>query len=77
MMKSPIVKFVFIVSYWIVTIVALNLGLVPVLHYNALQMVLEKISLGGWFMPIHYIVGLAGIISLVGLLGWKDCHCHE
>ena len=78
MMKSPLMKFVFMISYWIVTIVALNLGLVPLLHYNPLQMVLEKIGMGALFMPIHYIVGIAGIISLIGLLSWKDsCHCHE
>jgi uncharacterized membrane protein YuzA (DUF378 family) len=71
-------KLVFLVSYWIVTIVALNLGLVPLLGYNPLQMVLEKVGMGALFMPIHYVVGIAGIISLLGLLGMKEhCHCQE
>lgn len=78
MMKSPLVKYVFLVSYWIITIVALNLGLVPVLKYNPLQMVLEKIGMGNLFMPIHYVVGLAGIVGLIGLLRMKgNCHCQE
>lgn len=78
MMKSPLMRLVFMLSYWIVTIAALNLGLVPLLHYNPLQMIFEKIGIGGLFMPIHYLVGIAGIISLISLLSWKDiCHCHE
>ena len=77
MMKMPYMKFVFMISVWIVTIVALNLGLVPVLSYNPLQMVLEKIGMGALFMPIHYVVGVAGIICLLGLLSWKDCRCQE
>lgn len=77
MMKSPLMKYMFLVSYWIVTIVALNLGLVPLLKYNPLQMVLEKIGMGALFMPIHYVVGVAGIITLLGLLGMKgNCHCE-
>jgi uncharacterized membrane protein YuzA (DUF378 family) len=77
MMKSPLVKFVFLISYWIVTIVALNLGLIPLLSYNPLQMVLGKIGMDALFMPIHYVVGIAGVISLIGLLGMKDCQCKE
>jgi uncharacterized membrane protein YuzA (DUF378 family) len=76
MMKSPLMEYVFLVSYWIVTIVALNLGLVPLLKYNPLQMVLEKVGMGALFLPIHYVVGIAGIISLLGLLGLHRCHCQ-
>lgn len=77
-MKSPLMKLVFMISYWVITIVALNLGLVPLLGYNPLQMVLEKIGMGALFMPIHYVVGIAGIISLLGLLAFKGhSHCQE
>lgn len=76
MAKSPVVKIVFMLSYWIVTIVALNLGLVPLLAYNLLEVLLAKVGMSFLFMPIHYVVGVAGIISLLGLLSWKDCHCE-
>jgi len=75
-MKSPLMKMLVTISYWIVTIVSINLGLVPLLHYNPLQMVLEKIGMGGLFMPIHYIVGIAGILALIGLLS-AEYHCGE
>lgn len=79
MMKSPMIKWTFMISYWIVTIAALNLGLVPVLGYNALEKVLTKMNLGSLFMPIHYVVGIAALISLFSLLMWKShsCHCNE
>lgn len=78
MMKSPVMKLVFMVSYWIVTVVALNLGLVPLLKYNPLEKVLGTIGMESLFMPIHYVVGIAGIISLLGLLSWNSsCRCNE
>ncbi len=76
MMKSPLMRLIVTISYWIVTIVSINLGLVPLLTYNPLQMVLEKIGMGSLFMPIHYVVGVAGIIALLGLLT-TECHCGE
>lgn len=77
MMTSPIMKWAKIISFWIVTIVAINLGLLPILQYNPLEKVLGMIGLGGLFMPIHYIVGIAGIICLLSLVMWKHCHCDE
>lgn len=77
-MKSPMVKYVFFVSYWIVTIAALNIGLTPFLTYDPMARVLDKIGMGMMVVPLQYIVGVAAIISLLGLLGMKDhCHCQE
>lgn len=77
MMHSPIAKYVVMFSYWLVTIVALNLGLLPILGYNALQMLLDKVGLGMIFVPIHYVVGLAGLISLWMLVMGHKCHCGD
>lgn len=75
-MFSPL-KILSLLSYWILTIVGLNLGLVPLLHYNPLQMVLEKINMGYAFMPIHYVVGIAAIIALLNLLIMPEtCRCE-
>jgi uncharacterized membrane protein YuzA (DUF378 family) len=76
MMHSPIVKWVTVISFWITTIVALNLALVPMLGYNRLEKVLAKISLESLFMPIHYLVGIAGLICLFSLVAHKCCSCH-
>lgn len=77
MMKSPLMKMLVNVSLWLLAIVALNLGLVPVLGYNLLEAILQKIGLGSLFMPIHYLVGIAGLVALYALLTWKNCHCGE
>jgi uncharacterized membrane protein YuzA (DUF378 family) len=76
MMRLPFMRLIVTIANWIVTVVALNLGLVPVLGYNPLQATLEKIHMGNLFMPIHYVVGVAGIIALLGLLMGED-HCGE
>lgn len=78
-MKSPMVKYVFFVSYWIVTIAALNIGLTPLLTYDPMARVLDKIGMGMMVVPLQYIVGVAAVISLLGLLGMKggNCHCQE
>ena len=76
MTKLSPITLIILISHWILTIVGLNLGCIPLLHYNPLQMVLEKINMGYAFMPIHYVVGGAAIISLINLLAMHDsCRC--
>lgn len=77
MMFSPIIKYVVMLSYWIVTIVALNLGLIPVLGYNVLENILGKMGLESIFMPIHYVVGVAGLVALWMLLMGHKCCCDK
>jgi len=75
MMKSPAMKLIAYISMWITTIVSINLGLLPILKYNFLEMLLNRLGIGMLFMPVHYVVGVAGIICLLALLmeGMKGC----
>jgi len=77
MMKSPAIKVVYLVSLWIAVIACLDLGAIALLGYRPIEIILGKIGLGALFMPLHYVVGLAGIIILISLLmtkgGWESC----
>lgn len=76
MMKSPPVKVIYLVSLWIAVLACLDLGAIPFLKDRPLETILNKIGLGALFTPLHYLVGLAGIILLIGLLmtkgGWES-----
>jgi len=81
MMKSPLVKLVYVLSLWLAVVACLDLGALALLGYRPLQKVLEMVKLEMLYMPIHYVVGVAGIIILLGLLmhkgGMGSCHCCD
>lgn len=76
MMHSPMIKLFVKLCYWIVTIAALNLGLLPVLGYNVLEVTLQKVGLEMAFVPFHYVVGVAALVSL-WMLVMGCCKCHD
>lgn len=81
--KSPIAKFLWVISLWIGAIVCLDIGLIPLMHQRFLEVVLRKLAiLDMAWIPLHYVVLAAGIILLLTLIthlgGWKTtCHCGE
>ena len=78
MMKSPLMQYIFLISYWIVTLAALNLGITAVLSYDPMAKILDKLNMSMLMMPLHYIIGVAAVITLLALLGMKGhCHCQE
>jgi hypothetical protein len=82
MMKSPILKLVYVLSLWIATIACLDLGALAIWGYRPLEKFLAMVKLEMLFMPyLHYVVGVAGIIILLGLLmhkgGMGHCHCCD
>ncbi len=69
---------VYRIAVAITVIASLNLGLVPLMHYNPLQEVLGKIGLESLFMPAHYIIGIAGLIVLFMMIAFAGrCHCCQ
>ena len=67
MMKSPIMRLIFVISLWLCVIAALHVGLVA-MNYNIVEMILSKIGLGGFYLYLQYILGIAGIFGLIMLL---------
>jgi len=67
-MKSPLMKLVFVVSAWLCGIAALHLGLIGLLGRNIVEELLVKINMGWFFVPLHYVFGLAGIFFIIYLL---------
>ncbi len=68
MMKSPLMRFLFVISAWLCTIAALHLGLIGLLGRNLVEELLVKINLGSLFIPLHYVFGIAGIFCLFYLI---------
>src|SRR3990170_5512573 len=67
--KSPLMKLVGILTWKITALASIHLGLVG-LSYNIFDLPLFQTTLATWVTPIHYIIGVAGVISMAMLL-WK------
>jgi len=82
--KSPIAKFLWVISLWIGTVVCLDIGLMPLMHgERPLAILLRRASIYemAW-VPLHYAVLAAGVILLLTIImhafGWRlTCHCGE
>jgi sterol desaturase/sphingolipid hydroxylase (fatty acid hydroxylase superfamily) len=74
--KSPIVKLVYVLSLWIAVVACLDLGAFAIWRYRPLEKLLETFKLQMLFMPLHYVVGVAGLIILIGLLMYKGGMGH-
>jgi len=59
------------VSWLLTAIGALNWGLVP-LGYDLFNLPFIRDNLAALQAPLYYLIGLAGLYSLVLLLGGKD-----
>jgi uncharacterized membrane protein YuzA (DUF378 family) len=68
---SPLMKIIAKVSMFISALAAIHMGLMEI-GYNAL----DVLKLGEYARPLGYIVGIAGLISLVMLCMWcMKHHC--
>ena len=82
MMHSGILKWLGMASWLITALASINVGLAGAFGWNLFSQ--------SWFpaaivMPVHYIIGLSGVYSLVllammfscgcGKCGTKDCKC--
>lgn len=75
-MKSPIVKFVGMVAWFITGVCALHTGMLAIGHDLFLRIGLENSPMANLY--VQYICGIAGVISLVMLvmaLTCKNCRC--
>lgn len=69
MMKSPMMRLLYVISSWLCAIAALHLGLIGLLGgRNFVEEMLTKMNLGMLFIPLYYIFGIAGVICVVILL---------
>ena len=68
MMKSPMMRLLFVISSWLCAIAALHLGLIGLLGRNLVEEMLMKMNLGMLFVPLHYVFGIAGVICIIMLL---------
>lgn len=62
-MKSPAMKWVGKIVWVLTALGAINIGLVP-MGYNFLL----SPTLAGVAVPLHYLIGVAGVVSLVMLV---------
>lgn len=82
--KSPIAKFLWVISLWIGAIVCLDIGIMPLMHgERPLAILLRKAGIYDMvWIPLHYVVLAAGIILLLTIImhafGKRlTCHCGE
>ena len=68
MMKSSIMRLLFVISTWLCTVAALHLGLIGLMGRNIVEELLIKVNMHMLFLPLHYIFGIAGVFCLVYLL---------
>lgn len=76
MMHSPLAKMVCKISSAITALNAVNTGLMP-MGYDFFKSEFVVMNMSNMINGIHYIVGLAGIISLAALVmcSMKGEHC--
>lgn len=75
MKKSPLVKKLAALSIWITALASIHLGLIG-LGYNIFSLPFFLVQFPYLIVPLHYIIGLAGIISLVlFFMAYNDSHC--
>jgi len=68
MMKTPLMRLLFVISAWLCTIAALHLGLIGFLRRNLVEELLIRMNMGWLFIPLHYVFGIAGVLCLIYLL---------
>ena len=75
--KSPLVKTVGMLSWVITALTAIHVGLCP-LGYNLLRTEMMQMRFPALVAPVQYLVGLAGLVSLLMLvMAWtQKCTCH-
>lgn len=73
MMKSPLMHALFCISWVITAITCIFIGIsaVGVDIYSWPLMNNEQ-----FMMIAKYVIGIAGVISLIKMIMWKHCECH-
>ena len=74
MMKSPICKWLGMISWPVTALACINMGLMP-LGFNVFALGWVQANLGGMMDPIHYFIGLCGAVSL-GMFVMSCMYCH-
>jgi uncharacterized membrane protein YuzA (DUF378 family) len=83
-MHSPVMKFLALGSWVITALASINIGLAA-MGYDFFQSNFVLTNMMGLIKPMYYIIGIAGLISLVLFImacmggcakcGSKDCKC--
>ncbi len=71
MKKSPALKAVGMASWLVTALAAVNVGACALFNFNALH----HPMLAGLAGPLHYLVGFAGVVSLVWFCMALACKC--
>lgn len=81
---SPVMKIVIMTSWLVTALAAINVGLAPVAHFNVFATDFMQNNMAGLIIPLHYLIGICGVISLASFImafahgGHKhgeDCKC--
>jgi uncharacterized membrane protein YuzA (DUF378 family) len=77
---SPFGKIVGLIAWLITALAAINVGLMPV-GYDFFKLPFVQNNLQSLIVPLYYLIGVAGVISLVGffivLTSESHCGCHK
>ena len=78
MMHSPIAKIICKVSWIITALAAINTGLMP-MNYDFFRSEFVMMNLSNAINGMYYIIGIAGVISLLSLIMhcMKGDFCHS
>jgi len=76
--QSPLMRTVGMLSWVITALASIHVGLCP-LGYNLFKTEMMRMSFPALIAPLHYLVGLAGLVSLLMLcMAWtQKCSCGE
>jgi hypothetical protein len=78
-MKNPLIKWLFMLSYLIASLAAINVGLLP-FGYNFFQSDFVVLNLFRFIPLFHYIILAAGLILLTGFImcaSGNHTHCNS
>lgn len=74
-MKSALHKVVGLGSWLITALAAINVGLMPFGYdFFASNLMMDRFA--SLNVPLHYVVGVAGIVCLVMFIQTMTGHCH-
>jgi uncharacterized membrane protein YuzA (DUF378 family) len=73
---SPVVKIIGLAAWLITALVAINVGLAP-FNFNFFATDFFQNNLMRFYVPILYLIGIAGIISLAMFIMACTSHCYK
>ena len=80
-MKSPLFKLLGMLSWLITALASINIGACVAFQFDFFKTPFVQTNLAWLTAPAYYVIGLAGLMSLImflmAMMGMCGCGCHE